>query len=198
MERLDKFISNQTGISRSDVKTLVRKGAVAVNGVVVKNSDVKISPDTDNVLLNGKNILYRKHIYIMLNKPQGYVCATEDNISKTVLELVPEELMRDGLFPAGRLDKDTEGFVLLTDDGEFAHDILSPRKHVPKQYFCRLESDCSDEYAETFKNGVELASGEVCAPAVLEICEEKNTAFLTISEANFIRLNECLRRSETV
>lgn len=185
MERLDKLISNQTGLSRSDIKVKIRKGEVKVNGTVITKADFKINLEEDKVTLGGENILYRKHIYIMLNKPAGYVCATEDNLSKTVLELVPKELFREGLFPAGRLDKDTEGFVLLTDDGEFAHDILSPKKHVKKKYLCVLEKECGENYAEELKNGVELASGEKCLPAEIEMTEEKNTAYLTISEGKF-------------
>lgn len=185
MKRLDKFISEQKGISRSDAKTLIRKGAVTVNGVTAKTADAKIDTEADTVSLNGENIVYRKHIYLMLNKPAGYVCATEDNVSKTVMELVPDEFRRDGLFPAGRLDKDTEGFVFITDDGQFAHRILSPKRHVPKVYYCELEKDCGDDYAEKLANGVVLASGEECMPASIEINEKKNTAYLTISEGKF-------------
>lgn len=185
MERLDKFISGQKGMSRSDAKLLIKKGVVAVNGKTAKSGDAKINPEMDTVTIDGKNTVYRKHIYLMLNKPQGYVCATEDNVSKTVMELVPEEFRRDGLFPAGRLDKDTEGFVLITDDGEFAHRILSPRNHVPKVYYCELEHDCADDYAEKLANGVVLASGEKCLPAEIKINEKKNTAYLTISEGKF-------------
>ena len=163
--RLDKFCSSQINdISRKDVKKLCSKGLIAVNGVIIKDSNTRISVD-DTVTVNGKEISYKKHIYLMLNKPAGYVCSTRDGKSPTVLELVPEEFMRKGLFPAGRLDKDTEGFVLLTDDGEFAHEILSPKKHICKEYFVRLEKEWNEEYRKIFAEGMEIDGGEKCLPA---------------------------------
>ena len=133
MERLDKFISNQTGISRADVKKEIRAKRVSVGGIIAKSGDMKIDPETDVVTISGKEIAYKRYLYIMMNKPAGYVCSTDDDTSPTVIDLIPDELKRKGLFPAGRLDKDTEGFVLITDDGAFAHDILSPSKHVAKK-----------------------------------------------------------------
>ena len=125
--RLDKFVSSQRNdISRSMVRELCRKGQVTVNGKVVKAADAKVS-ENDVVAVKGVEICYKKFVYIMMNKPQGVVCSTRDGESKTVLELVPPEMFREGLFPAGRLDKDTEGFVLLTDDGALAHRMLSPK-----------------------------------------------------------------------
>lgn len=118
-------------MSRKDAKTAVSHGKVTVNGAVVKLSDHKVS-ESDEILLDGNKISKNKHIYIVLNKPQGYVSATEDENQHTVLELVPPELFRKGLFPAGRLDKDTTGLMIITDDGDFAHRILSPKKHVKK------------------------------------------------------------------
>ena len=132
--RLDKFFASQSLASRKEVKELVKKGLVKINGIPARSSDMTITPEEDVILLNGKTISYKEHIYIMMNKPQGVVSATEDNLHATVLDLVPPELFRKGLFPAGRLDKDTVGFVLVTDDGDFAHRILSPKKHVSKTY----------------------------------------------------------------
>ena len=163
--RLDKLISSQiSDVSRSDVKRLCMKGLVTVNGKTAKRSDVKVDTD-DVVAVSGREVVYKKYVYIMLNKPQGVVCSTKDGESQTVLELLPPELMRDGLFPAGRLDKDTEGFVLLTDDGALAHKMLSPKSHVPKTYFVRLEKPCEESYGSVMKSGMEIDGGEKCLPA---------------------------------
>ncbi len=185
MERLDKFISNQTGISRADVKKEIRKGVVSVGGVVAKSGDMKIDPENDVVALKGKEIAYKRYLYIMMNKPQGYVCSTDDDTSPTVIDLLPDELKRKGLFPAGRLDKDTEGFVLITDDGEFAHDILSPSKHVAKKYLCRLEKKAEKSYENAFKSGITISGGEECKPAFIEFTDDENMVYLTIFEGKF-------------
>lgn len=185
MERLDKFISNQTGISRADVKKVIRQGKVTVCGNVAKTGDMKINPETDIVTLSGKEIVYKRYLYIMMNKPAGYVCSTDDDTSPTVIDLLPDELKRKGLFPAGRLDKDTEGFVLITDDGEFAHDILSPAKHVAKKYLCRLEKKAEKDYENAFKSGITISGGEECKPAFIEFTDDENSVYLTIFEGKF-------------
>ena len=185
MERLDKFISNQAQISRSQVRILVKKKLVTVNDKVETNFDTKINPDEDIIKLNGEEISFRKNIYIMLNKPQGFVCSTKDGLSPTVLTLVPEHLLRKGLFPAGRLDKDTEGFVLLTDDGDLSHKMLSPKNHVPKIYYCELEKDVEENYIEKFKSGMKLLTGEKCLPADIVFSEKPNVAFVVLNEGMF-------------
>ncbi len=185
MERLDKFISNQTGISRADVKKVIRQGKVTVCGNVAKTGDMKINPETDVVTFSGKEIVYKRYLYIMMNKPAGYVCSTDDDTSPTVIDLLPDELKRKGLFPAGRLDKDTEGFVLITDDGEFAHDILSPAKHVAKKYLCRLEKKAEKDYENAFKSGITISGGEECKPAFIEFTDDENSVYLTIFEGKF-------------
>ena len=129
---------------------------------------------------------YKKYVYIMLNKPQGVVCSTKDGQSRTVIELVPEKLRRKGLFPAGRLDKDTEGFVLLTDDGELAHKMLSPKSHVPKTYFVRLALPWQEDYKEKFSGGLVIDGGEKCLPA--EFCgsgENDHECTLILHEGKF-------------
>ncbi len=167
--RIDKYISSQlNGVSRKDAKALCRKNEVLVNGSVVKNSDEKIVAGKDTVTVQGENVPYKKHIYIMLNKPQGYVCSTKDGKSPTVMELVPPELYRDGLFPAGRLDKDTEGFVLLTDDGELSHRMLLPKNHVEKKYYAELEYPVEEYYISEFEKGMQIDGGDVCLPARIE------------------------------
>lgn len=184
--RLDKFISSQlSDVSRSDVKKLCMKGRVFVGSKPAKRSDVKVDTD-DTVTVDGREITYKKYVYIMLNKPQGVVCSTRDGESQTVLELVPHELMRDGLFPAGRLDKDTEGFVLLTNDGGLAHKMLSPKNHVPKTYFVRLEKPCEENYGNVMKSGMEIDGGEKCLPAEFTASDENEyECTLVLHEGKF-------------
>lgn len=185
--RLDKLIASQRNdLSRSAVKELCRRGRVTVNGKAKVSYDMHIDPESDRICIDGEAIAYKEHIYIMLNKPQGVVCSTKDGLSPTVLSLVPDELKRDGLFPAGRLDKDTEGFVLITDDGELAHRILSPKNHVPKLYYVRLEKECGEDYAERFESGITLSGGEKCMPAGFEAIESDTRAcFVTLHEGMF-------------
>lgn len=165
MERLDKIIASQGQYSRSEVKKLVKGGRVTIDGSVVKNSDIKADPNKNIIAVDGKVLRYKKHIYIMLNKPQGVVSATDDRDHKTVIDLVPKELMRDGLFPAGRLDGDTVGFVLITDDGDFAHEILSPKNHIMKTYHATLERPVTEEDIRAFKEGIKLKDGTLCLEA---------------------------------
>ena len=164
--RLDKYITSQReDLSRSDIRRIVKAGRVCVNSIPVKLYDMKITPLKDKVTLDGEEIIYKKHIYIMLNKPQGVVCSTKDGLSPTVLSLIPPHLSRKGLFPAGRLDKDTEGFVLITDDGELAHKMLSPKNHVPKVYYVELLKNVEENYKEKFKEGIVLKDGVKCLPS---------------------------------
>lgn len=184
--RLDKFAASQrSDLSRSDVKELCRKGLVTVNGSVVRKPDASVDENSDEVCISGERIVYRKYVYIMLNKPAGVICATKDRLTETVLELIPPELRRDGLFPAGRLDKDTEGFVLITDDGELAHKMLSPKSHVPKTYFVRLEKPLSEDTAPRFAGGITIDGGELCLPAELRAGESPNECFLVLHEGKF-------------
>ena len=184
--RLDKYISSQMAeLSRSSVKELCRRGAVTVNGAVVKKADIHIDENSDSVCVSGKEINYREHVYIMLNKPQGVVCATKDRVSETVLELIPPELRRRDLFPAGRLDKDTEGFVLITDDGELAHRMLSPVSHVPKTYFVRLENPVGKELVGRFSEGMMIDGGEECLPAELTLAENDCECYLVLHEGKY-------------
>lgn len=167
MERLDKVIASQGKYSRSEVKKLVKQGLVSVNKAVVKTADLKVDPEKDVISIDGKTLCYKRHIYIMLNKPQGVISASNDKSQKTVVDLVPKEFFRDGLFPAGRLDGDTVGFVLITDDGDFAHRILSPKNHITKTYHAVLQREITQEDIEKFKNGVELGDGTLCLEAEL-------------------------------
>ena len=163
-ERLDKYIADRTDLSRKEVKSAISHGEAAVNGSVIKLTDYKVR-ENDEILLRGNKISKNKHIYIVLNKPKGYVSATEDTNQRTVLELVPRELFRKGLFPAGRLDKDTTGLMIITDDGDFAHRILSPKKHVRKSYAVTLDIPVTAEMKKAYASprGLSLA-GNTTAP----------------------------------
>lgn len=168
--RLDKLLSVSGGCSRADAKRLLSKGAVTVDGKTVKSGSVKVDSDAQTVILNGKQLTYSEHIYIIMNKPLGVVSSTDDPQSQTVLDILPEELMRKGLFPAGRLDKYTDGMMLITDDGEFAHNILAPKKHLPKLYRFTLDAPIlNDELVKKFKGGVYLGGGEYSSPAYLTV-----------------------------
>lgn len=172
-QRLDKAIAMQGSLSRSEVKTLIRKGAVTVNGQVVKNADFGVDFDSDTVAVQGKELSVSMHIYLMLNKPKGVVSASEDKKLPTVVDLVPKELWRKGLFPAGRLDKDTTGFVLITDDGEFAHDILSPKKHISKTYHALVNGTITDEMVEGFAKGVTIGEDFTLPASLKKISSEE-------------------------
>ena len=163
--RLDKLLSSQTDLSRKEARGIIKAGRLSVDGAVVRDPGTPVDPERQEVLVDGARLPYAEHLYLMLHKPEGYISATEDRRQKTVLDLVPEELYRDGLFPAGRLDADTTGFVLLTDDGNFAHDILSPKHHVQKTYRVTLADPVSDEALDRIRNGITLADGTVCLPA---------------------------------
>lgn len=185
IQRLDKFLSTQLGITRSEAKELIKRRVVTVGGTVAKLFDMKIDPEKDIVCSEGREITYRKHIYIMMNKPQGVVCSTKDGESKTVLELLPDSIRREGLFPAGRLDKDTEGFVFITDDGVLAHNFLSPKHHVDKTYFARLEKPANESDVKAFESGMEIDGGDVCKPARLEILDDPHEVLITIHEGMY-------------
>ena len=183
MERLDKVISNQIGYSRKEVKDLVKQKRITINGNVALKSDVKVDVLVDKIFVDGKEISFKKFVYLMLNKPKGYVSATEDKNMPTVLELVPDEYLHRDLFPAGRLDRDTTGLMLITDDGEFAHNILSPKKHVKKTYNVTIDIPMTEEMVTGFKNGVNLIDGE-CKEAELTITGEY-TGVVVLTEGRY-------------
>ena len=183
MERIDKIISKHTYYSRKEIKKLISQKAVTANGEVVKKPESKYDGNNVSIKINGEEIEIKKHIYLLLNKPKGYISATETKSEKTVLDLVPIKYKYRDLFPAGRLDKDTTGLMLITDDGEFAHNILSPRKHVEKEYEVTLDIPVTSTMAEGFKSGVNLNDGE-CKTANLEITGEYS-AKVTITEGRY-------------
>ena len=183
MERIDKIIASQGQYSRSDVKKLISKKQVAVNGEIVKSANVKADPLNDRITVKGVTLDFKRNVYLMLNKPKGYVSATEDRDHQTVLELVPEEFAGRDIFPAGRLDRDTTGLMIITDDGALAHNILAPKKHVQKIYYVELDIPVTEEMAHGFAEGVELNDG-VCKEAVLEIVGEC-AARVTLKEGRY-------------
>ncbi len=171
-QRLDKMIASQGKYSRSDVKRLARNGEITVNGKAVSDCGIKVDPEKDSISVCGEVFGYSRFVYIMLNKPEGVVSASRSPGEKTVVDLVPEELYRDGLFPAGRLDKDTTGFVLITDDGAFAHEILSPKKHIEKTYIAVLDRPIGEAELEKFRSGITLADGYECLPAGIKVMSD--------------------------
>lgn len=182
--RIDKMLSNVTNISRSEIKRFIKRGEVTVNGRVVKTADEKIDPESSEVKLKGQTIGYDEFVYIMLNKPKGILSASNDKNRKTVVDLVPNDMKRQKLFPVGRLDKDTTGLIIITNDGEYAHKIISPKNKTGKVYIATLDGDLKEELVSEFKKGVVLADGTKCRPANLEILEN-NVARLTLFDGKY-------------
>ena len=183
MIRLDKLLAHSGYGSRKEVKELIRKGFVSVNEVVIKNDDYKVDETNDEVIVDGVIIDYLKYIYIMMNKPDGVISATYDSKEQIVLDLIIDVPTR-GLFPVGRLDKDSEGLLLITNDGKLAHDLLSPKKHVKKVYYIEYEGTLDSDVELKFKNGITLDDGYKCLSAEIELLEN-NRAYVKISEGKF-------------
>ena len=185
--RLDKFLSECGICSRSESKIFIKKGMITVNGKKAAKGEEKIDPDNDEIMFKGQKIIYAEFEYYMLNKPAGVVSATEDKNDKTVIDLVPKPHAKD-IFPVGRLDKDTEGLLIITNDGETAHRLLSPKKHVDKTYFVRTSGgEIGTEEAEKLENGVDIGEEKLTLPAEIEILKngEISESLLTIREGKF-------------
>lgn len=183
-QRLDKFISNQLIISRSIVRKGIFKGLATVNGNVVRDIAFAIDTEKDLIIYDGQQIGYKEFVYILMNKPKGVLSAATDKSRQTVVDLVPEHVKRQDLFPVGRLDKDTTGLLLITDDGVFAHNCISPKKAISKSYIATLDGDINDQMIKTFEKGVVLADGTLCKSAVLERVG-KNVARIIITEGKY-------------
>ena len=185
-QRLDKLIASQGTLSRSETVRLIRAGQVTVNGSVCRDAARKVE-ETDAVTVGGTPLTYQRFAYLMMNKPAGILCVSRDPKAPTVLDLVPPALRRKGLFPAGRLDKDTVGLVLLTDDGEFAHRLLAPKKEIVKRYLVRLDGPLTEEHCRLFAGEIILADGTRCRPASLNILEdgEQPLAEIGITEGRY-------------
>ena len=182
--RLDKFISSQLNISRKDARAAILRGRAAVDGTTVRAADFKIDENADSVTFDGQALSYKKHIYIIMNKPRGVLSARDDKRQPTVIDIIPEKLRRNGLFPVGRLDKDTTGLLIITDDGDFAHRVLSPKKEIFKTYIAVLDGEITPDMPEKFLNGIVLADGTKCRRAFLRRVD-KNTAEIKICEGKF-------------
>ena len=160
MERIDKIIASQGVYSRSEVKKLIQQKKIKVNGEIITSSNIKIDTANAKILIDNEDLTIKKHIYLILNKPEGYVSATKDGKDKTVLDLVPDEYKSREVFPAGRLDKNTTGLMIITDDGQMAHNILAPKKHISKKYEVTIDIPVTEEMRNGFKDGVELIDGK--------------------------------------
>ncbi|ABK62452.1 MULTISPECIES: pseudouridine synthase [Clostridium] len=188
MERLDKVLSNLGYGSRKEIKAFVKKGEIEVDGKVVKDNGIKVDPNKSIIKVNGEEINYRKYIYIMMNKPAGVVSATFDNYDETVIDLLDYEYTVFDPFPVGRLDKDTEGLLLITNDGELNHRLTSPKWHVDKTYYAEIDKMVDEKDVEKFKKGITLDDGYKCLPAKLEILssdENGSEVNITIQEGKF-------------
>ena len=185
MERLDKIIAGTGKYSRREVKELVRQGRVIVDGRLASSPEEKVDADAACLLVDGQALDCRRYTYLMLHKPAGVLTATADHSQPTVLDLFPPELRRFGLVPAGRLDKDTTGLLLVTDDGDYVHRVITPKKHVPKVYFARTDGQPTDADAERFAQGVVLGDGTQCLPARLELLPEQGGCRVTVYEGKY-------------
>lgn len=181
--RLDKYLADMGLGTRSQVKVIIKKGKININGIVVKDSNLKVDSDKDEIYYEGNPIVYAEFEYYMLNKPAGVISASNDKKQKTVIDLI-ETRKRDDLFPVGRLDKDTEGLLLISNDGELSHNLLSPKKHVDKTYYVELDLPLSDEKAKEVCDGVYIEKDVKSLPAKLERIDERKV-YLTIHEGKF-------------
>lgn len=193
-QRIDKLVASTGLYTRSEVKKLIRAGQVTANGVVIRSGEEKLDPDTVRLCAEGRELTLRRFTWLMMNKPAGLLSATEDRRQKTVLDLLPQELRRQELFPVGRLDRDTEGLLLLTNDGAAAHELLSPKKHVDKVYYVRAAGRLTEEDCHLFRTGIRLDDGLQCLPAELEILHagEESEAYVTLREGKFHQVKRML------
>ena len=188
--RLDKFLSNMGKATRSECARLAKSGKITVNGEIIKKCDIHIAPEKDRIVLNGTPVLYRQYTYIMLNKPEGYVSATDDEREKTVLDLLPDEERRLGLFPCGRLDKNTLGLVILTNDGDNAHRLLSPKHHVDKIYRFECKLPLSNDDVTLLENGVDIG-GYKTKPCKIRL-DSPTKGEITLTEGKYHQIKRML------
>lgn len=186
-QRLDKVLSNFGYGTRKEIKDYIKAGTVKVDGIVAKDGGLHVDPESSVIEIGCETLKYRKYVYVMMNKPAGVVSATFDNKLKTVVDILPEEFKCFDLFPVGRLDIDTEGLLLMTNDGRLAHELLSPKKHVPKRYYALIAGNVTEDDADRFKKGVTLDDGYRTLPAGLEIIRqgEHSEVEVVIMEGKF-------------
>ncbi|MCK6258114.1 rRNA pseudouridine synthase [Fictibacillus sp. KIGAM418] len=185
--RIDKLLANMGFGTRKEVKQLLKKGAVLVDGIPVKDSKTKVNPEMQKVTVHGEEVVFKDTIYLMMNKPPGVISATEDHVQETVIDLLEEQDQILSPFPVGRLDKDTEGLLILTNDGQLSHSLLSPKKHVPKTYYAKIEGVVTQEDVDAFNDGVTLEDGYKTKPGALSILHsgEVSEIELIITEGKF-------------
>ena len=183
--RLDKFLSNMGIATRKEAALASKKGGILLNGTPIKDCSVHIDEEKDEICYLGKTVGYQRFRYIMLNKPEGYVSATEDGREMTVLDLLPPELRKFNLFPCGRLDKNTLGLMLITDNGELAHRLLSPKRHVKKTYAYRSKFPISEDEADKLREGITLDDGYETKPAEIELLPGGDSGFITLTEGKY-------------
>lgn len=179
--RLDKVLANQGFGSRKDVKKLIKKGKVQVDGKAIKDSSFHVNPNESEIIVNGKVLNYRDYIYLMMHKPKGVISATHDRVETCVTDLLDEEYQPFSLFPVGRLDKDTVGLLMLTNDGELAHRLLSPQHHVEKIYEAEIKGLVTEQDVQAFKEGITLDDGYVTKPAQLTILDANDVSYVRIN-----------------
>lgn len=186
-QRLDKVLSNMGYGSRKDVKKFIKEGRVEIDNKLVKENNIRIDPYSSNIIFDKSPVIYREYIYLMMNKPKDVVSSTDDSINETVLDLLEHEHLIFEPFPAGRLDKDTEGFIFLTNDGKLAHELLSPKKGIGKTYYAEIDGYVKDDHIDEFKNGIVLDDGYKALPSKLEILESSifSKVELTITEGKY-------------
>jgi 16S rRNA pseudouridine516 synthase len=192
MMRLDKFLGITGTCSRTESKKIIRGGGVTVNGTAVRSAEIKIDPEKDTVCCCGRVVIYREYTYILLNKPQGVVSATEDGRDRTVLDLLPEEVHKTGLFPCGRLDKNTLGLMLLTDNGDLAHRLLAPKSHVEKKYYFESKFAISEADSKRFESGLVLEDGYETKPAKIELQGGGDRGIITLVEGKYHQIKRML------
>lgn len=194
MERIDKVIAVSLNLSRADARAYIKKGLVSVNGSIIKNVGLKVDEAADTIICNGTCLEYNRFVYIMMNKPKGVISASEGKSDKTVIDILPDDMKRKNLFPAGRLDKDTTGFMLITDDGSFAHKILSPKNHIPKTYIAQLDKPFDDSVIAEFEKGVELYD-DLCMPAKLSAADgDYKTAIVEIKQGMYHQIKRMFKK----
>ena len=191
LTRLDKLLADMGIASRKELKDIIRRGRVTVNGVTATAPDMKLDGESAVVTLDGQRLFYSKFRYFMIDKPTGVLSVTEDKKQQTVLDLLTPEMRRMGLFPVGRLDKDTSGLLLLTNDGDYAHRVISPKSGVEKLYYAKVDGKLSQKDVEAFEKGIVLADGTECLPAKLEILGERE-CYVRVMEGKYHQVRRML------
>ncbi|MBQ1182878.1 MAG: rRNA pseudouridine synthase [Clostridia bacterium] len=192
MERLDKIVAGATGESRKTARGMILRGRVSVNGKVSGDIGLKVDLSKDEILLDGHPVNYKKHVYIMINKPEGVLSASDDKSRETVVDLVKEFFPREGLFPVGRLDKNTTGLLIITDDGDFGHKVISPKSNIEKEYIVGLDKPITDSDIEKLQKGVTLADGTVCRPAKVSVLDSREKISIVITEGKYHEIKRML------